>query len=102
MILGRAKNLSIHFHFHNFDFQLNFNGHGATTFISLDPDRTGECAQEQDKKNENFVEDYIAEERNVEIWETGMCPYNVIFFLFFMCATPSVSRIRESIVSALV
>ena len=49
MILGRAENLSIHFHFHNFDFQLNFNGHGATTFIILDPDRTGECAQEQDK-----------------------------------------------------
>ena len=43
------------------------------------------------------MEDYIAVERNVDVWETGMCPYNVIFFLFNMCTTPSVSRSRESI-----
>ena len=44
------------------------------------------------------MEDYIAEERNVDVWENGMCPYNVILSLFNMYATSSVSRIRESIV----
>ena len=42
------------------------------------------------------MEDYIAG-RKVDVWKTGMCPNNIIFFLFNICGTASVSRIRESI-----
>ena len=42
------------------------------------------------------MEDYIAG-RKVDVWKTGISPNNIIFFLFNMCATASVSRIRESI-----